>query len=267
MADFVICPRCRRQNSADAIFCNRCGVRLLSAGVSYRNRAESNPIGMSQLLLGLGVLVLAGLVLGGGAIVLLGGTPRATPTHIAVNPSSSTLPTLSPPPATPSPTPEPTPTLITTAPPSPGPSPTPTVSPTPTPIPTPINCAVASTGASVKTTVIGLDNATSRGPISKTWCIRKIVIHPVFTDGVNAYGTTRLWANDQLVAEWPCAPEGCSDGTFRSRPAYQVDKGSTLTYEFMCSDNLATADVDECVDATADGATITIEYEAFAEPF
>jgi len=33
LAAFLICPRCRRQNPPDSIFCNRCGIRLQIAGV------------------------------------------------------------------------------------------------------------------------------------------------------------------------------------------------------------------------------------------
>lgn len=278
MADFVICPRCRRQNPDDAVFCNRCGVRLLSAGVSYRNRPEANPIGMGQILLGVGVLVLAGLVLGGGAIVLLAGAPRATPTHAAVIPSASNLPTFTRPTPTFPPSLPPTPTLlptflptaspspIATPSPSPAPTPPPTQTPVPTPAPTPVDCAVASTGTNVRQLVIGYGNATSRGPIPKTWCIRGVVIHPVA-----GLGTTRLMRNNKVIAQWSCLAFPCTDGTFppyddgTSSP-YQVRTGSTLRYDFLCSDDSATPEVDECTDATPDGATITIDYEAINGP-
>ena len=273
MADFLICPRCRRQNPADAIFCNRCGVRLLSAGVFYRNRHETHPIGMGQLVLGLGVLVLAGLVLGGGAIMFLAGGPRPTPSRVAVVPTGSGLPTFVQPTPTLSPSPSPTLTLTPTFLPTVSPSPTPTPSPIPpptspptptperTPQPTPVDCAVASTGSNVKTTVIGYGNATSRGPLGKTWCIRHVVIHPV-----SGWGTTKLLRNKQVVAEWSCLPEGCTDGTFDFVPPYRAREGSTIKYQFACYDDPATIDVNECADAIDDGATITIDYEAIAGP-
>ena len=269
MADFVICPRCRRQNPADAVFCNRCGVRLLSAGVYYRNRETSSSVGMGQLLLGLGVLILAGLVLGGGAILLLGGTPSPTPTRIAGLPSDSPLPTFSTPSASLAPTPTVLvtlpPTFPSTLPPTLTPSPVPTLPATPTPeptaAPTPVDCAVASTGADVKQVVLGLENPDSRGPITKTWCIRHVLIHPV-----SGWGTARLLAKNQVVFESSCLPTACADASTDFVPPYQVRDGKTLRYVFDCYDDPATVDINECTDATADGATLTIDYEAIAGP-
>jgi hypothetical protein len=273
VADFVICPRCRRQNPADAVFCNRCGVRLLSAGVTYRGRDSSSSVGTAQLLLGLGVLVLAGLVLGGGAIFLLG-SPRATPTHVAVGPTPSDQPTLST--ATPSaaPTPTlftlpPTPTLLATASPTvaptptPAPTPIPTPTPAPTPAPTPVDCAVASQGTNVKQWQLGLGHDAQKGPLPKTWCIRHVTIGQW-----SGWGTARLMNKNQVVFQATCLPPGpCADASQDFVPPYQVNRGRTLSYDFACFDDPATPDpINECTDATPDGAVITIDYEAFVGP-
>jgi hypothetical protein len=275
VADFVICPRCRRQNPADAVFCNRCGVRLLSSGVYYRNRDTSSSVGMGQMLLGLGVLVLAGLVIGGGAILLLGNTPRPTPTHVAGGPTGSIGPTSS----TVSPSPGPTPTLLVTSSPTfpssfplptPTPSPEPTVPPTPTPeptpAPTPVDCAVASTGLDVKELVLGYGNPTSRGPIAKVWCIRDVTFHPAFNPGVSTgYGTAKLMRGTKLFAPYTCTTASCGDGLFTFMPPKRINAGVTLSYQFTCQDSSDTVE-DDCTDALADGMTITIHYEAIAGP-
>jgi hypothetical protein len=266
VADFVICPRCRRQNPADAYFCNRCGVRLLSAGVTYRNRSGASTIGMGQLLLGLGVLVLAGLVLGGGAIMLLGGAPRATPTHAAVLPTDSGLPTFVQPTATPTPTP--IPTIAPTTSPAPTPTIPPTPTPVPTPSPTPVDCAVAATGANVKTLVIGYGAGNPRSrTLGKVWCIRHVTIHPVFNPGVTTgYGTARLMRGDTVIAEWACAVAACGDGQTDFAPLLQVRDGERMSYKFFCANSDETPDVDDCTDAIEDGMTIAIQYEPFEVP-
>lgn len=279
MADFVICPRCRRQNPADAVFCNRCGVRLLNAGVYYRNREPSSSVGLGQLLLGLAVLVLAGLVLGGGAILLLSNTPRATPTHIAGGPTGSIPPTSSG--TSPSPSPAPTPTQLVTFPsslpptlaptPTPTPSPVPTLPPTPTPeptpAPTPVDCAVASTGLNVKELVLGYGNPTSRGPIGKVWCIRDVTFHPFFNPGATTgYGTAKLLRGTKVVAQYTCTTALCGDGLFSYVPPKRINAGSTLSYRFACLDSPDTVGIDDCTDAIADGMIITIHYEAIAGP-
>lgn len=278
MADFVICPRCRRQNPADAVFCNRCGVRLLNAGVYYRNRDTSSSVGMGQLLLGLGVLVLAGLVLGGGAILLLGSTPRPTPTHVAGGPTGSIGPTSST--ASPSPSPAPTPTLLVTPspsfpfsfpptlPPTPTPSPGPTLPPSPTPVPTPsptpVDCAVASTGTDVKELVLSAANPSRT--LGKVWCIRDVTFHPIFDPGVTTgYGTARLMRGTKVVAQYTCTTASCGDGPFMYVPPKRISAGSTLSYQFTCQDSADTVE-DDCADAIADGMTITISYEAIAGP-
>lgn len=251
-------------------------MRLLNSGVFYRNRPENGSGGMSQLLLGLGVLVLAGLVLGGGAILLLGNTPRPTPTHIAGLPSDSLLPTF----PTPSPSPTPTPTLLVTFPPTfplsfpptvpPTPSPEPTLPPTPTPrptsAPTPVDCAVASTGLDVKELVLGYGHNKTRGPIAKVWCIRDITFHPVFDPGVTTgYGTAKLMRGSKLLAPYTCTTASCGDGPFMFVPPMRIKAGTTLSYKFTCENSSDTIE-DDCADTIADGMTITIHYEAIAGP-
>jgi hypothetical protein len=270
VADFVICPRCRRQNPADAVFCNRCGVRLLNSGVFYRNRPETGGTGMGQLLLGLGVLILAGLVLGGGAIWLLAGSPRATPTN-AANIPTPTLPTFVPTLPTPTaiqtlpPTPTLIPTFLPTISPSPSPTPTPTATPLPTPSPSPLDCAVASTGLDVKTLVLGYGNQTSRGPIAKVWCIRDITFHPVFDPGVTGYGTAKLLRGTKLLAPYTCTTSTCGDAPFTFTPPMQIKVGTILSYQFTCAQGSDTVE-DNCNDDIEDGMTITIHYEAFDSP-
>ncbi len=243
-------------------------MRLLNSGVFYRNRPANGSGGMSQLLLGLGVLVLAGLVIGGGAILLLGGTPRPTPTHIAgfPTPTGSALPTFPTP--SPWPTAAPTPTLIPSFLPTASLSPTPTPSPQPTatPSPTPIDCAVASTGLDVKELVLGYGNSTTRGPIGKVWCIRDITFHPIFDPGVTTgYGTAKLMRGTKLLAPYTCTTASCGDGPFMFVPPMRIKVGTTLSYQFTCQNSSDTVE-DDCTDAIADGMTITIHYEAIAGP-
>jgi hypothetical protein len=277
VADFLICPRCRRQNPADAIFCNRCGVRLLSAGVSYRNRNPSGAVGMGQIALGLGVLILAGLVLGGGAVVFLGGQ-RPTPSRISSLPSPTTsgLPTFVQPTATVLPSPTfVLPTLIPTAAPSASIAPTiaptapATATPVPTPAATPIDCAVASTGANVKEAVVGYGNKSTRGPIGKVWCIRDVTVHPLWSSGVSSYGRAWLQRDDKIFdnVDYTCSSTSCGDGFNSYTPPRRLPVGTTLRYFFQCQDNTTeTPLVDDCTDATPDGMTIIIHYEAFDAP-
>jgi hypothetical protein len=245
-------------------------VRLLSEGVYYRNRDASSAVGVPQLLLGLAVLVLAGLVLGGGAIVLLGNSnPRATPTNVAVVPTGTPLLTGSAP--TPSaaftPTLAPTPTLISTGSPvlptlTPTPSPALTPTPVPTPAPTPVDCVVASQGTNVKHFQLGLGHGATK-VLPKTWCIRHVTI-----DQWVQWGTARLMRNNQLVYEATCHPGDCPAGSFDFAPPYQANQGRTLRYVFECYDDPLTVGegLNECEDATPEGAVITIDYEAFAAP-
>lgn len=246
-------------------------MRLLSTGVYYRNRDASAAVGVPQLLLGLAVLVLAGLVLGGGAIVLLGNTsPRATPTDIAVGPTGTPLLTGSAP--TPSaalsPTLPPTPTLIATGSPpivptiTPTPSPAPTPTPVPTPAPTPVDCAVASQGANVKHFQMGVGPHPTSKVLPKTWCIRHVTI-----DQWVQWGTAKLFNKNQLVYQATCHPGDCPAGSQDYAPPYQANQGRTLRYVFECYDDPLTLDpVNECADGTQEGAVITIDYEAFAAP-
>jgi hypothetical protein len=219
---------------------------------------------MGQMLVGLGVLILAGLVLGGGAILLLGGRPRATPTQVA------NVPTATPTTLTPAPflTLPPTPTLIPTFQPtaSSGPTATPSALPTVTPAPTPLDCGVASTGIDVKELVLGYGTRTTRGPIGKVWCIRDITFHPVFNPGVTTgYGTARLMRGDKLFAPYTCTTASCGDAPFMFVPPRRINVGTTLRYVFTCQDSLDTPQ-DDCTDTIADGMTITIHYEAFDAP-
>ncbi|MEP7157807.1 MAG: zinc ribbon domain-containing protein [Chloroflexota bacterium] len=279
MADFLICPRCRRQNAADAIFCNRCGVRLLSAGVSYRNRGSSSAVGMSQIVLGLGVLILAGLVLGGGAVVLLGGQ-RPTPSRISGLPSTSPsgLPTFVQATATAVPTGTfVLPTLIPTVAPSAlptatagptlGPTVPPTATPVPTPQPTPVDCAVASTGTDVKEAVLGYGNKSTRGPIGKVWCILDVTVHPLWGTGVSSYGRAWLQRDDKIFGgvDYTCSSSSCTDAPFSYVPPRRLPVGTTLRYFFLCQNADETLE-DDCTDGAPDGMTIIIHYEAFDAP-
>ncbi len=244
-------------------------MRLLTEGVYFRNRDTSSSVGVPQMLLGLAVLILAGLVLGGGAIVLLGNTrPSATPTGIAAGATGTPLLTSSA--ATPSaaftPTLPPTPTLISTATPflpTPTPSPAPTPTAEPTPAPTPVDCAVASQGSNVKHFQLGPGRPTKALP--KTWCIRHVTIDQWFGPG-----TARLLRNNQVVFEASCLASPCAGAERDFDPPYQADSGKTLRYEFDCIDDPATgtpeSPVNECTDGNPDGAVITIDYEPFAAP-
>lgn len=224
---------------------------------------------MPQLLLGLGVLVLAGLVLGGGAIVLLGSSgPRATPTNIAAGPTGTPLLTSSAPPPSASlpPTLAPTPTLISTGSPilptfTPSPSPAPTPTPVPTPAPTPVDCALASQGAAVKQFQLGLGHAATKA-LAKVWCIRTVTI-----DQWVQWGTAQLFNKNQLVYQATCLPDSCPPASQPFVPPNQVNQGRTLRYVFTCFDDTSiTSPENECADATPDGAVITIDYELFAAP-
>ena len=244
------------------MFCNRCGVRLLSGGVTYRDRGSSSTVGMAQLLLGLGVLILAGLVLGGGAIILLG-SPRATPTHVAAGPTPTGESTSTPPTATLFTLP-PTPTLLATATPTPLPtlipSPTPLPTPSPTPEATPVDCAIASQGTNVRNYQMGLGYTTAK-VLPKTWCIRHVTI-----DQWAGLGKVRLLDENQEVFSVTCLASPCAPAEKDFVPPYQVAAGRTLIYKYKCYDDPATLDVNECADPTPDGAVITISYEAFEGP-
>ncbi len=229
---------------------------------------------MGQLLLGLGTLILAGLVLGGGAIVLLSSRPSATPTHVAAGPTPTDTATVSTasPSAIPLPTLAtlpPTPTLIATGSPTvaptmtPQPTSMPTATPVPTPQPTPLACAVASQGTDVKQWQLGLGHDTQRVPNPKSWCIRHVTI-----GSWSGWGQARLMLNNKVVFQASCLPPGpCANADQDFAPPYQVNHGKVLRYDFTCFDDPATPDpINECTDANPDGAVITISYEAFGAP-
>ena len=133
--------------------------------------------------------------------------------------------------------------------------------PEPTPTSTPVDCAVASQAADVKQVQLGLGYPTQKGPLAKVWCIRHVLI-----SSFSGWGTTKLMVKDQIVYQTPCLPGACADASDDFLPPYQVDKGKTLRYLFTCFDDPSTTDIDECADATPDGATITIDYEAIVGP-
>ena len=242
-------------------------MRLLSSGVYYNHRDSSPSVGIGQLVLGVAVLIMAGVVLGGGAIVLLGNNPKVTPTHVASGPTPSGQPLTSPTQSAGLTLP-PTPTLLATATPTPLPTltgaPTPTPMPTPTPVPTPsptpVNCAVASQGTNVKQWQLGLGHDFHKGPLPKTWCIRNVTI-----GSWSGWGTVRLMIRKQVIFETTCLPSACPAASQAFAPPYQANVGKTLQYNFTCFNDPAT-DVDECGDPSTLGAVITIDYEAFAAP-
>jgi hypothetical protein len=158
----------------------------------------------------------------------------------------------------------PTPTLIATGTPPIVPVVTPTPSPLPTltPAPTPVDCAVAAQGTNVKHFQLGLGHGPAK-ILPKTWCIRHVTI-----DQWVQWGTARLMRNNQLVYEATCLPESCPAGSQDFVPPYQANQGRTLRYVFVCYDDPATPPelLNECADATQEGAVITIDYEPFAAP-
>jgi hypothetical protein len=241
-------------------------------------------------------VLLAGLLFAGGALALFLSAPAgptATPTFVANASPVSSLPIFIQPTPTPSPTPVPTPFpsgspldtpfaspsgLIETPPPSfIVPTPTPSVLPTPTrtpkpptptpsatptvrPSPTPFDCAAAP-GTDMKETVLGYGNPTSKGPLSRTWCVSRITISPWV-----GYGTTRLLRDGNQVVAFTCAPQtACQPQVTQDLTVYvpprRVKEGSTLTYVFECIDD-TTVDGNQCTDDVEDGATIKIDYEA-----
>ncbi len=272
------CPSCDRLNPPDALFCNRCGARLRKGGVTYRNRQQTQPWRVGQAVLAFSLLLLAGAVVVVGAMVLVkSGQPGATPTSAAAASSSPSLPPFVQPTPTvlpsPSPPPSPTPPFVLPTPsvspslpiespsPSAGPTPTPTAAPTPTPEATPVDCAVQP-GTNIKTIFLGIGNPESRGPLPKTWCVRSVTIRHV-----SGFGTARLLRDGRLLFEASCAaPGACPDSVNEFSPPRRVRLGSTLIYGFVCADDPATIEVDECTDATPDGATIQIDYEPIAGP-
>ena len=121
---------------------------------------------------------------------------------------------------------------------------------------------MASQGTNVKHFQLGLGHATAK-VLPKTWCIRHVTI-----DQWVQWGTAKLFNKNQLVYEATCRPEGCPTGSMDFAPPYQANQGRTLRYEFTCYDDPATPPevLNECTDATQEGAVITIDYEAFAAP-
>jgi len=283
----LICPRCGRQNPDDALFCNRCGVRVRSGGVSYRSRHGESPMGGgSQVLLGLAMVLLAGVVLGGGAFVLLRSNPGVPPTDVAVVPTltpSGGLETFVQPTASPSPSPSPTPSpsalfsptpllsptlpldTPSPTPATPAPTATPRPRPTPTPAPeaTPVNCE-AATGTPDRTVVIGLGNASQATPETRAWCVDVVTTRIVFG---STFGTARLMRGNRTLVEVNCVPGNCQQVYERIFPDPRlVRPGQTLRYEFTCTGDPATPDDDECSDGTPDGATFEIGYERISVP-
>ena len=121
---------------------------------------------------------------------------------------------------------------------------------------------MAAAGANVKTLILGLGNATTRGPLPKVWCLHMVTISPV-----SGWGTARLLRANHVIAEASCLPGACEPSyVAQFAPPERVRAGATLRYEFVCYDDPLTIDISECADATADGATISINYEAFAGP-
>lgn len=296
----VTCPNCGRRNSADNAYCANCGLRLPTAaargaGIAYRRAEQAEPHGGGgQGLLAFGAVLLAGLLFAVGAVALVmsptadaSRTPllvgAASPTSsLAVfeqeTPSPSPSPPLTPPPSfqlfTPapsvsitapsfSPQSTPTPTEVATPRPTPTRRPTDTPPPTEPPTPTPVNCAAADR-SDTRTVFLGYGNPQSTGEISRAWCIHRVIIRP-YIEGADTPsngwpGRTLLLESGDRVAAHTCSPTDCSDETFPFNPPHLTPAGSTLTYQFRCSDNPGTPE-DECVEPIPGGATIEIQYE------
>ena len=288
----VKCPRCGRQNPDDALFCGRCGQRLggRASGVTYRQRQQAGGFGIGQGILALLVVVLAGVVIAGGAfaVVFLWRPPAGLPTNspIAVLPSES--PSLSPsasPSFTPSPlvTPSPTflfptaspsvfpsasplltpsPTPFVTPPPTPQPTPPPT--PRPTPQPTPVECRVASQGPT-REFFLGVGNDDRRGPRGGIyWCVHQATFRMVFG---STFGEVRLMRGNRVLASADCTwPDGCPQPVVANfEVPREVQPDSALRYEFNCQGDPLSFE-DECNDGTPDGATIEIAFEPIEGP-
>ena len=289
------CPRCGRHNPEDALFCLRCGQRLggRRSGVTYRKREAGGGFGLGQTMLALLVVLLAGLVLAGGAfLVLFAGRPPLTPTQVGVvpTPTLTLLPTFEQPTASPSAStplvtasplpsssaspsasfilPSPTATSGTpqpTLPPTPRPTdpPTPRPTPPPTPQPTPVDCAVASDGPT-RELFLGVGNATERGPSDRVWCVHRATFRILFG---STYGEMQLLRNDRVIASADCtAPGGCPDPVVVDFPdPLTVRPGGVLRYRFVCQGDPLTPE-DECADGTQDGGTIEVDYDAIDGP-
>ncbi len=299
------CPNCGTRNAKDAAYCAKCGFRLPTAagrgaGIAYRRADVAEPAGGGgQGLLAFGAVLLAGLLFAVGAVALLtGGGPAPTGTRVAGvdDPSSSLPPFVQPTPdATPTPTleitpiptspfqtPTPlttpgietplvTPTPITTV--APGtPTPTPTATPvrtprppTPTPTATPAAIDCANVTGDVQTKFLGFGNASTFGPIGRSWCIQDVTFHPFIESDPNNSATgepgrTRLFVNTRRIASDTCEASDCNDETITIPPARKLAiAGSTLRYDFQCMDNTNTPD-DECTDADQGGSVIEIHY-------
>ncbi len=280
------CPRCGRHNPEDALFCLRCGQRLggRHSGVTYRHRQPGGGLGFGQTMLALLVVLLAGLVLAGGAfLVLFAGRPPLTPTQAGVGPTPtvSDLPTFVQPTSSPSastplvtpsllpspsaspsgsfflPSPSPTSPLETPQPtPQPTPRPTPRPTPQPTPQPTPADCSAAS--GDLRETVVGIGNSFTRGPISRVWCIVRVEFN-----AISGIGIAHLYRDNREIERSTCFAEtGCAPAARDFDPARRVRDGATLRYEFTDCDDPITLE-NECDGA---GATIVIFYRTIGAP-
>ena len=300
----VTCPNCGRRNDAENAFCANCGFRLSTAaargtGVAYRRAEQAEPHGGGgQGLLAFGAVLLAGLLFAVGAVALLmspsaeasktpvsGGQVDPTsslPIFVQETPSPATLPSGTPLPSYALFTPTPVPSIVLPSFPSVQPSGSvfPTASPTqrptvpttpkPTPTqtaqPTPPNCASAN-GSATRSEIIGYGNEGSTGPISRAWCIHRVIIRPfvdnpaIENSSTGEPGTTRLLVNGRVLFHDVCSAEECNDETKNFASPKFVSDGVTLWYEFSCQDNPGTPEVDECTDPFSGGATIEIQYE------
>ncbi len=87
-------------------------------------------------------------------------------------------------------------------------------------------------------------------------------------NGGSTWGTVRLLRDGNQIAQFACNhPDVCSEPVTRNfnnpRPA---QPGAVLRYDFTCTGDPTTPDVDECAAPNAFKATIEINYERAPSP-
>lgn len=223
----LFCPVCGTENPPTRQFCRKCAADLRAPvpDATAPVVAEAAPVPIRPIAIGGGIALIL-VVLGIGAVALLGGSPAASPSP-TIGPTASPVATAAPTPA------------ATVA-------PTPTVAPTTAPTPTPAATS-AGTGKPVvdsfsgprSASCTGTNGTSTTGYIKLKWSASnttgvRLSIDPPAANDAYDYGYDDYPAQGEAEVPFTCDPPNSdSGGSYHLYVATTLHDGGRWAYRFI----------------------------------